>query len=132
MLEELLLTVIGCEVALSRVAGLCRVMMVAAVRMVAVLGICVGVMVRLASIGVVVLGALMFVRTSSEVLGERVEVQGVLKEGLLRGDLVVVRVGKQDKVTAQGMVVCSVVCSMGMNGCREKVVMVAFSVVSSP
>lgn len=128
VLEGLLLIVVGSEVALSRVAGLCRVMVVAAVRMVAVLGVCVGVMVRLAGTETVVLGALMLVSTTSKVFGERVEVQGMLREGLVRGDLVVVRVGRQDEVTAQGMVVCS----LGINGCGGKVVMVAFSLVSSP
>lgn len=98
MLAGLLLIVIGSEVAESRVAGLCRV--VVAVRMVAVLEVCVGVMVGLAGTGVVVLGALMLVSNTSKVLGERVEVQGVLKKGLVRGGLLVVRVGRQGEVTA--------------------------------
>lgn len=126
MLEGFLLVVVGSEVTLSRVAGLCRVMMVAEVGMVAVLGVSVGVMVGLAGTGVV-LGALKLVSTTGKVLGERVEVLGVLKEGLLRGDLVLVRVGRQDEATAPVMVVCSV----EMNGFRGRMVVVSFSVVSS-
>lgn len=128
VLEGLLLIVIGSEVALSRVAGLCGVMVVAALRMVPVLGACLGVMVGPAGTGVVVLRALILVGTTNKVLGERVEVRGLLKEGRVRGDLVVVRVGRQDEVTAQGMVVCS----LGMNRWVEKVVMVDFSLFSSP
>lgn len=120
VLRVLLLTVVGSEVAETRVVGVCRVLGGASVTTAAVLGVCVGVTVGLAGAGMVVLGALVLAGVGSEVLGARVELQGVLRGGLLveRGGL----------VTARGMVVCSLV----IDGCGgEKVTTVAFSIVSS-
>lgn len=114
VLGGLVLTVVGGEVAETRVVSLCGVLVGAVMRMVAVLGVGVGVMVGLGGAGVVVLGAPVLAGIGGEVLGARLE-----------GGCSVVGGGH---VTTWGRVVCSV----GMGGCGGEVTAAAFSIVSSP